>query len=88
MVHWLRLHAPNAGDSGSIPGQGTRARMMQLKIPHAATKISRTATKTQHGQKKKKKKYIYIYIYLLSDSFCCCCCYLLFPFFFNIFIGV
>ena len=25
---WLRLHAPNAGGGGSIPGQGT-------KIPHA-----------------------------------------------------
>ena len=32
----------NAGDVGSIPGQGT-------KSPHAATK-------TRHSQKKKKKK--------------------------------
>ena len=24
MVQWLRLHAPNAGDMGSIPGQGTK----------------------------------------------------------------
>ena len=29
VVQWLRLHAANAGDLGSIPGQGT-------KIPHAA----------------------------------------------------
>ena len=28
-VQWLRLHASNAGGTGSIPGQGT-------KIPHAA----------------------------------------------------
>ena len=28
VVQWLRLHAPNAGSPGSIPGQ----------IPHAATK--------------------------------------------------
>ena len=28
VVQWLKLHSPNAGDTGSIPGQGT-------KIPHA-----------------------------------------------------
>ena len=39
VVQWLRLHAPNAGDPGLIPGQGTRSHMPQLKIPHAATKI-------------------------------------------------
>ena len=51
MVQWLRLLAPSAGGPGSIPGQGTRSHMPQLKIPHAATK-------TQHNQylKKKKKK--------------------------------
>ena len=49
MVQWLRLHAPNAGGLGSIPGQGTRsctlqlrARMPQLKDPHAATKTRRS----------------------------------------------
>ena len=55
VVQWLRLCAPNAGGLGSIPGQGTRSHMLQLrvhvpqlkkdpacpnwKIPHAATKI-------------------------------------------------
>ena len=46
MVQQLRLCAPNAGDPGSIPGQGTRSHMpqlrvhkQQLKIPCAATKI-------------------------------------------------
>ncbi|TEA42071.1 hypothetical protein DBR06_SOUSAS23010015, partial [Sousa chinensis] len=38
VVQWLRLHAPNAGGLGSIPGQGTRARMPQLKSPHATSK--------------------------------------------------
>ena len=45
VVQWLRLHNPNAGGPGSIPGQGTRShvpqvrvRMPQLMIPHAATK--------------------------------------------------
>ena len=54
VVQRLRLHAPNAGGPGSIPGQGTRSRMhatikdpsccnqrshtLQPKIPHAAAK--------------------------------------------------
>ena len=33
VVQWLRLHAPNAGDPGLIPGQGTRSHMPQLKDP-------------------------------------------------------
>ncbi|TEA29429.1 hypothetical protein DBR06_SOUSAS8610118, partial [Sousa chinensis] len=32
VVQWVRLHAPNAGDPGSIPGQGTRSRMLQLRV--------------------------------------------------------
>ena len=38
LVQWLRLCTPNAGDLGSIPGQGTRSHMAQLKTPHAASK--------------------------------------------------
>ena len=59
MVQWLRLHAPNAGGLGSIPGQGAnciqqlRARLPQLKIPHMATKIPRAATETQRNQINK-----------------------------------
>ena len=60
VVHWLRLHAPKAGHLGSIPGQGTRSHMMQLKIPHAATK-------SWHSQTDKHfLKRIYIHI---SESF-------------------
>ncbi|TEA39692.1 hypothetical protein DBR06_SOUSAS3410160, partial [Sousa chinensis] len=40
-VQWLRLHAPNAGGLGLVPGQGTRSQMPQLKTPHATTKRSR-----------------------------------------------
>ncbi|TEA30592.1 hypothetical protein DBR06_SOUSAS4110027, partial [Sousa chinensis] len=29
VVQWLRLHTPNAGGSGSIPGQGTRSHLPQ-----------------------------------------------------------
>ena len=34
-VQWLGLCAPNAGDPGSIPGQGTEFCMLQLR-PKAA----------------------------------------------------
>ena len=39
IVQWLRLRAPNAGDLGFIPAQGSRSYMPQLKIPHVAMKI-------------------------------------------------
>ena len=45
-VQWLRLRASNAGDTGSIPGRGT-------KIPHATHGM---AKKTKSRQKKKTKK--------------------------------
>ena len=39
MVQWLRCGAPNAGGPDSIPGQGTRFCLTQLKILRTATKI-------------------------------------------------
>ena len=46
LAQGLRLHTPNAGGLGLIPGEGTRSHMLQLKvcrlqlkIPHAAMKI-------------------------------------------------
>ena len=53
VVHWLRLRAPSAGGVGSTLGQGTRSHMLQLKTPHATTKMSRAATKTRCGQISK-----------------------------------
>ncbi|TEA30377.1 hypothetical protein DBR06_SOUSAS27510017, partial [Sousa chinensis] len=38
VVQWLRLRAPNAGCPGSIPGQGTRSHMPQVKTLRASTK--------------------------------------------------
>ena len=38
VVQWPRPHAPNAGGPGSIPGQGARSHMQQLKKPHTTTK--------------------------------------------------
>ena len=32
VVQWLRLHALNEQDPGSIPGQGTRSHMPQLRV--------------------------------------------------------
>ena len=44
VVHRLRLCATNTGGLSSIPGQGTRFRMLKLKkkkkIPHTAMNIS------------------------------------------------
>ena len=34
----VRFRTPNIGGPGSIPGQGTRSHILQLKIPLAATK--------------------------------------------------
>ena len=38
VARWLRLHAPNAGGQSSIPGQGTRSWVLQLR-PGAARYI-------------------------------------------------
>ena len=46
-VQWLRLHAPDAASPGSIPGEGTRFHMPQLKIPCVVTK-------TWHSQVNKQ----------------------------------
>ena len=34
----VKTRAPNAAEPGSIPGQGARSHMAQLKSSHAATK--------------------------------------------------
>ena len=35
----VRLHTPGAGSSGSIPVQGTRSHMLQLKILYAKQRV-------------------------------------------------
>ena len=47
VAQWLKLHGPNAVHPGSIPDQGTRSHMPQLKILHA-----RPGMQTWHSQKK------------------------------------
>ena len=39
MVQWLRPFAPRAGDLGSIPGWGTRAHMLQLRVHMLQLKV-------------------------------------------------
>jgi len=43
-----RLWAPNVGSPGSIPGQGTRCHMLQLRagMPQGRSKISCASTET------------------------------------------
>ena len=50
VAQWLGRHAPNAGGLGSIPGQGTRSLMLQLRVCMPELKIPRATTKTQHSQ--------------------------------------
>ena len=53
MVQWLRLCAPNAGGLGSIPGQGTRSHMLQLRVFRRELKTQHATTETQHSQINK-----------------------------------
>ena len=47
VIQWLRLHAPNAMDLGSIPGQGTRSHMQQVRVHLLQVKILCTATRLE-----------------------------------------
>ena len=47
VVQCVRLHAPNVGGPGSIPGRGTRSHV------HAATKSPHAATMSPHAATKK-----------------------------------
>ena len=60
MVQWLGLCAPNAGDPGSIPGQGARFHMPQLNILHLAAG-------TWHRPKKKKSQIGVLLLYVFSS---------------------
>ena len=54
VVQCLRLHAPKAGDPGSIPGQGTRSHMLQLRVCVLQQRqIPSTATKSWCSQINK-----------------------------------
>ncbi|TEA39970.1 hypothetical protein DBR06_SOUSAS2910009, partial [Sousa chinensis] len=44
VVQQLTLHAPNAGGLGSIPGQGIRSRLRQLRVRMLQLKIPEDPT--------------------------------------------
>ena len=65
VVQWLTFLTPNAGSLGSIPGQGTRSHVLQLRAlmlqlkshtRQQKLKISRVPTKTWCSQINAKKK--------------------------------
>ena len=39
VVQWVRLHALHAGGLGSIPGQGTRYHILQLRVLFLKLKV-------------------------------------------------
>ena len=53
VAQWLRLCAPNAGGLGSIPGQGVRFHVPQLRIRKPQLKDPTGCTKTWRGQINK-----------------------------------
>ena len=48
VVQWLRLQAPHAGGRDSIPDQGTRSHVLQLRVHMPQLKIPPATTKTQY----------------------------------------
>ena len=48
MIQWLRLCIPSAGGLSSIPSQGTKPRMLQLKDP-GTSKLEKKKKKEQEG---------------------------------------
>ena len=70
MAQWLRLGAPKTVGLGATPGQGASSHVPQIKIPHAAVKmtISSTAAKTRSSQINLKKVNWACGVYLLKDE--------------------
>ena len=50
VIQWLRLQAANAGGLGSIPGQGARSHIPQLRVQMPQLKIPCATTKTLCSQ--------------------------------------
>ena len=58
-VQWLRCHAPNAGDPGSMPGQGTSSHMRQLKV-HTLQRRPEILCATAKAQQSQLNTFKYI----------------------------
>ena len=53
VIQWLRFCGPNAGSLGSIPGQGTRSHMLQLRVFMPQRKIPCAKSKIRYSQVNK-----------------------------------
>ena len=54
VVQWVRLHAPNAGGPGLIPGQGTRSHMPQLRVLMLQLKTRACRLQLRRGPVRQK----------------------------------
>ena len=61
VVQWLWLHVSNAGYLDSIPGEGTRSHMSQLRVCMPWLKIPHAATETWCSQINKEVYFIYFF---------------------------
>ena len=52
-VQWLKLCAPNTGDPGLIPGQGTRSHILLLKVCMSQLKYQASPNLDMAQLKKK-----------------------------------
>ena len=53
-ICWLRLHISNAGDAGSVPGQGT-------KIPHAVQCSHKIKNILNLNKKNRSKLFLLVF---------------------------
>ena len=58
-VPWLRLHIPNAGGLGSIPGRGTRFHMLQLRVNMLQLRVNMLQLKILQAASKIQRSQIY-----------------------------
>ena len=67
LIQWLRFWASSAGGLGSIPGQGGRSHMLQLRVHMLQRKLLHVTTK---AAKKKKivNWYMKIHLKIIHNS--------------------
>ena len=63
MVQWLRLHTPNAGGPGSIPGQGARSHLLQLRVHKPQLNIPLAETKEKDSD---LNSWLYLSVQILN----------------------
>ena len=56
VVQWLRLHAPNAGGLGLIPGQAARSNTPQVRVRMPQLRPGAANQSINKFLKKKKKE--------------------------------